>query len=270
MKLEVGKTYDSRDGDLVHIEEYEHGHEYPYIGCSKEDGDRRTYTEDGIWAKCHTPAGEDLVRFHGESKVIELVLEAGKSYRDRGGRKREVIYDRGPDWHGQSRRFVSAGPDKDLASHGPDGKVWDTSCKCSEDLVAPWTDEPKPPPAPANSINAAFEACKAAVKKMCEPEDEIETNAAGGRHAALPCDFAKLPMRALLAVARCVKTNSKTHDRLEDTVPNWHKLTVREHLNHLLYHVCLWFIGDTQEPHLEHAACRALMAVEIELITRKG
>ena len=46
-------------------------------------------------------------------------------------------------------------------------------------------------------------------------------------------------------------------------VDNWRKIGVESHLNHLLMHVFAYLAGDTQDEHLEHALCRAMMAVGV-------
>jgi hypothetical protein len=70
-----------------------------------------------------------------------------------------------------------------------------------------------------------------------------------------------MPPAAFLAVAGVLKAGSEKYgDR------NWRLITVREHLNHALTHAYRYLSGDTAEPHLSHAACRLMMALEIELV----
>jgi hypothetical protein len=45
---------------------------------------------------------------------------------------------------------------------------------------------------------------------------------------------------------------------------NWRRIPVAEHLNHAMTHILAYFAGDTQDHHLEHAACRMMMALEMK------
>jgi hypothetical protein len=45
----------------------------------------------------------------------------------------------------------------------------------------------------------------------------------------------------------------------------WRAVPPEEHLRHARAHLELLARGDGSEPHLEHAACRVLMALENEL-----
>jgi hypothetical protein len=90
---------------------------------------------------------------------------------------------------------------------------------------------------------------------------ETETNANGGRQSRLAERTDLLPPAAVLAVARVLKGGAaKYGDR------NWRLIGVREHLNHALTHAYKYLAGDAEEPHLHNAACRLMMALEIELV----
>jgi hypothetical protein len=96
---------------------------------------------------------------------------------------------------------------------------------------------------------------------VSECKDEIETNPNGGRQSRLAERTDLLPPAAVLAVARVLKGGAaKYGDR------NWRLIGVREHLNHALTHAYKFLAGDAEEPHLHNAACRLLMALEIELV----
>ena len=73
-----------------------------------------------------------------------------------------------------------------------------------------------------------------------------------------------LPPLATLAVAGVLHEGAVKYG---DT--NWHGISVRDHLNHAMIHVFAWLAGDTQDDHLEHFACRALMALEIAKMEKK-
>jgi hypothetical protein len=90
---------------------------------------------------------------------------------------------------------------------------------------------------------------------------DVETNANGGRQSRLAERTDLLPPAAVLAVARVLKGGAaKYGDR------NWRLIGVREHLNHALTHAYKYLAGDAEEPHLHNAACRLMMALEIELV----
>ncbi len=92
------------------------------------------------------------------------------------------------------------------------------------------------------------------------PDAPTETNSKGGRQSALPYRADLLPAQATLAVAAVLKTGA---DKYGET--NWHAISVREHLNHVLTHAFAYLAGDASDDHLAHMACRALMALEIQL-----
>lgn len=92
-------------------------------------------------------------------------------------------------------------------------------------------------------------------------DNDIHTNAHGGKQSALPyrCDL--FPPTAMLKLAEVLAKGATTYgDR------NWRLITVNEHLNHATTHILKHHAGDTSEPHLSHAACRMLMALEISLV----
>jgi hypothetical protein len=87
--------------------------------------------------------------------------------------------------------------------------------------------------------------------------DGIEILPDGAKQSKLAerCDL--LPPRAVLAVARVMHEGAVKYGD-----SNWFTIPVASHLNHAVRHVLLYLSGDRQEKHLEHAACRALMALE--------
>jgi hypothetical protein len=90
------------------------------------------------------------------------------------------------------------------------------------------------------------------------PDAPAETNAAGGKQSAsLYSLTASFPHKAVLAVAKIVKYGLKKY-----TPDNWRLIGREDHLNHALVHVFAYLAGDRQDDHLEHAACRLLMALE--------
>ena len=94
----------------------------------------------------------------------------------------------------------------------------------------------------------------------------VVTNEHGGKQSALDCSIVRLPPNATIAVGCVLAYGASKYPDGEDGTPNWHAISVRDHLNHLLTHVMAYLAGDTQDDHLEHAACRAMMALERKIM----
>ena len=92
---------------------------------------------------------------------------------------------------------------------------------------------------------------------MSERMDSIDVNEKGGKQSAVSerCDL--LPPRALLAAARVLAQGAAKYGE-----ENWRLLPVKDHVNHAIRHLLLSRTDDTSEPHLEHAACRILFALD--------
>lgn len=82
----------------------------------------------------------------------------------------------------------------------------------------------------------------------------------GGRHSdtGVRCDL--IPARAILSVAEVLDAGARKYG-----IDNWRGIGVDAHLNHILTHIFAYLSGDKQDDHLSHAACRGLMALEVEL-----
>lgn len=95
------------------------------------------------------------------------------------------------------------------------------------------------------------------------PDAPITTNEQGGRQSRVPyrCDL--LPARAVLDVAAVLSVGAEKYGP-----DNWRQITVNEHVNHALAHLFARQAGDDADDHLAHAACRLLMALEMDLIDR--
>jgi hypothetical protein len=96
----------------------------------------------------------------------------------------------------------------------------------------------------------------------------LTTNEMGGVQSKLETRCDLLPPLATLAVSHVLSYGAESHG--ED---NWHAISVKEHLNHAITHI-YEFLADDQNPwrktprdenHLDHAACRMMMALEISL-----
>lgn len=85
-------------------------------------------------------------------------------------------------------------------------------------------------------------------------------NAAGGKQSHSPYRADLLPPLATLEVARVLREGAAKYG--ED---NWRKIEAKSLLNHALVHCLAWLAGDRSDDHLSHAACRLLMALDLEL-----
>ena len=102
---------------------------------------------------------------------------------------------------------------------------------------------------------------KRAEKSGLERDAEVCVNEHGGKQSALIYRADLLPPAATLAVSSVLKHGADKYGPR-----NWRLIDVHEHINHALVHVLAHNAGDTQDDHLEHAACRMLMALEIKLV----
>lgn len=119
----------------------------------------------------------------------------------------------------------------------------------------------------ARAVREAMEA-RVARQRSCRDakvagvgrEEPTVTNERGARQSRLNyrCDL--LPALASLAVSAVLHDGAAKYG-----ADNWRGIPVRDHLNHALVHVFAFLAGDAQDDHLEHAACRALMALELHL-----
>lgn len=91
-----------------------------------------------------------------------------------------------------------------------------------------------------------------------KPDAPIETNAQGGQGSKLDCDLYPAPRATLAVGARFAKGRAKYEEY------NWKKVTLREHLNHVLNHINGYLAGDRNDDHMAAAGCRMMMALELE------
>ena len=80
----------------------------------------------------------------------------------------------------------------------------------------------------------------------------------GAKRDSIPERFDLIPMAAL---RECAEVMAEGARRYGDD--NWRGLPLREMLNHGMRHLALYMSGDRSEPHLSHAACNLLMAMEV-------
>lgn len=91
------------------------------------------------------------------------------------------------------------------------------------------------------------------------PDAPTIVNEAGGKQSVSQYRTDLLPPRALLSIAKVLKHGA---DKYGDD--NWRKIRRKDHINHALTHLFALLAGDAQDDHLEHAACRVLMALECD------
>lgn len=87
---------------------------------------------------------------------------------------------------------------------------------------------------------------------------EVVTNAAGAKQCATAYRVDLLPPLATLAVGAVLQEGAEKYGE-----ENWRGIPVKENINHALIHLFAYLGGDKQEPHLDHAACRILFALEL-------
>jgi len=91
LKLQVGKTYRSREGEVVKIVKHDVGSPWPYCGSSGKG-----YAADGKWASMGSPCDliEEVTISDANQKQNEmetLKLEVGKTYRSRKGEEVKIV-----------------------------------------------------------------------------------------------------------------------------------------------------------------------------------
>lgn len=92
------------------------------------------------------------------------------------------------------------------------------------------------------------------------PDTPTTTNAEGGSQSDVPYRMDLIDARAMFAMAAVLDTGARKYG-----VDNWRKISVPEHLNHLLIHTFAYLAGDTSDDHLSHILCRATFAQGVAL-----
>ena len=88
---------------------------------------------------------------------------------------------------------------------------------------------------------------------------DVVTNTKGAKQTDLRARYDLLPGRAIAAVAGVLNRGEQIYGK-----DNWRGLSVNEINNHTIGHLIDYLVTGEIE-NLEHAACRALMALEIAL-----
>lgn len=92
------------------------------------------------------------------------------------------------------------------------------------------------------------------------PDAPVVYNEQGGGQSASPYRLDLVDPKALLDISKVLKEGADKYGE-----NNWKKISINDHLNHLLVHVYAHLAGDKSDEHLAHAACRAIFALGVEL-----
>jgi len=82
----------------------------------------------------------------------------------------------------------------------------------------------------------------------------IIENENGGKQSKSEYGFHLCDYDALLKLAEVLQYGASRYTR-----DNWRKIPAEEHFNHMLIHSLAYLKGDTQDDHLGHMLCRAMM-----------
>lgn len=93
----------------------------------------------------------------------------------------------------------------------------------------------------------------------------IVVNADGGGQSDIPVRFDLIDGPALFKMAEVLNEGAIKYG--ED---NWRKISVRDHLNHLIMHAYAFLAGDDSDEHLSHIMCRAMFAQSVDLEDNNG
>lgn len=88
----------------------------------------------------------------------------------------------------------------------------------------------------------------------------IVTNEKGGKQSKVLYRFDLLDPGAMFEMTKVLEEG--THKYQEN---NWHNISVKEHLNHMLIHTYAYLAGDLSDEHLSHIMCRAMFAQGVAL-----
>jgi hypothetical protein len=89
-------------------------------------------------------------------------------------------------------------------------------------------------------------------------------NELGGKQSKTNGRYDLLPPMAVVAVAGVLDEGAVKYGE-----NNWHKIHSSSHFNHMAMHYFAHLTGDMSDDHMEHAACRALMGLEMLIKERE-
>jgi hypothetical protein len=85
-------------------------------------------------------------------------------------------------------------------------------------------------------------------------------NEQGGGQSEVSYGFDCLDPKAMFAMTEALEEGRKEYGK-----NNWRKISVEDHINHMLIHIFAYMAGDTQDDHLGHAMCRAMFAKAVDI-----
>jgi hypothetical protein len=86
-------------------------------------------------------------------------------------------------------------------------------------------------------------------------------NELGGKQSQVLYRFDLVDPQAMFKMTEVLKQGFDKYGGDE----NWRKISVREHLNHMLIHAYAYLAGDTSDEHLSHIMCRAMFAQAVDI-----
>lgn len=95
-----------------------------------------------------------------------------------------------------------------------------------------------------------------------DDKQPIETTKTGGKQHHRPYRMQALMPKAILEIGK-IRYDAYEKYGYEDN--NYKGIDKLDHIGRALTHIFAYLAGDTQNDHLSHAACRLLMALELEL-----
>ena len=95
-----------------------------------------------------------------------------------------------------------------------------------------------------------------------DDKQPIETTKTGGKQHHRPYRMQALMPKAILEIG---KIRYVAHEEYGYDDDNYKGIDKMDHIGRALTHIFAYLAGDTQNQHLSHAACRLLMALELEL-----
>jgi len=98
------------------------------------------------------------------------------------------------------------------------------------------------------------------ISQVASPDAPTTVNVHGGAQSDICARFDLIDARAMFAMAQVLDHGAKKYGE-----NNWRKISVDDHLNHLLMHTYAFLAGDRSDDHLSHILCRATFATGVAL-----
>jgi hypothetical protein len=93
-----------------------------------------------------------------------------------------------------------------------------------------------------------------------EPDAEITVDANGYKTRKTPYRMELIPGEAILSIGEVFTTGAESHGDW-----NWLKGDPAHHVGKAITHLYAWLAGDRSDKHLQHAGCRVIMAITLEI-----